>query len=183
LFDFYPLAKPSEADGFIAGCVAILAHYPPEVIAVVVDPVRGLPSKLKFMPTIADIKEACESEAKEQWEREDRRARWRRAAINGPKVPPQRVTATTSALCERYGLDEIPAGWDAVDVVKAHGRYGDRLNEQIKKGLTTSGLVPKSGNPFAAAAQAAGDRMEDRAALSGELRQQLGLRPAADEAA
>jgi hypothetical protein len=39
---------------------AILAEYPPEIVDFVCDPRTGLPRRLKWLPTIAEIVEACE---------------------------------------------------------------------------------------------------------------------------
>ena len=55
----------------------MLAQYPEAAVAKVCDPVRGLPSTSKFLPSIAEIREACEREtvwhyAVEKRERERR---------------------------------------------------------------------------------------------------------------
>lgn len=40
--------------------VAVLADYPDDVLERVVDPRSGLPSRMNWLPTIAEIKSACE---------------------------------------------------------------------------------------------------------------------------
>ena len=40
----------------------MLASYPEAVAVKVCDPIRGLPSKSKWLPSIAEIREACETE-------------------------------------------------------------------------------------------------------------------------
>jgi hypothetical protein len=62
---------------FITAATALLACYPEVVADRVCDPVRGLPIKNKFLPAIAEIREACEREmiwhdAVERRERERR---------------------------------------------------------------------------------------------------------------
>ena len=42
--------------------IAVLSDYPPEVVAAVADPRRGLPASSKFLPAISEVKEACERE-------------------------------------------------------------------------------------------------------------------------
>jgi hypothetical protein len=39
---------------------ATLAEYPKEVVQHVTDPRSGLPAKLKFLPSVAEVREACE---------------------------------------------------------------------------------------------------------------------------
>lgn len=39
---------------------ATLADYPREVVEHVTDPRTGLPAKLKFLPSVAEVREACE---------------------------------------------------------------------------------------------------------------------------
>lgn len=46
---------------YVAGVVTVLANYPPEVMARVVHPVTGLPGTTKYLPAIAEVKEACEA--------------------------------------------------------------------------------------------------------------------------
>lgn len=39
---------------------ATLADYPHEVVEHITDPRTGLPAKLKFLPSVAEVREACE---------------------------------------------------------------------------------------------------------------------------
>jgi hypothetical protein len=39
---------------------ATLADYPPDVIEYVTDPRTGLPAKCKWLPSVAEVREACE---------------------------------------------------------------------------------------------------------------------------
>lgn len=52
---------------------ALLAEYPREVVEVVCDPRRGLATRCKFIPTIAELTEALESEMephRQEWRKE-----------------------------------------------------------------------------------------------------------------
>ena len=62
LFGFYPRNEANDPEMFIAGATAMLAGYPETVVERVCDPVRGLPAKSRFLPAIAEIREACERE-------------------------------------------------------------------------------------------------------------------------
>jgi hypothetical protein len=47
---------------FLTAATALLACYPEVVAERVCDPIRGLPSKNKFLPALAEIREFCERE-------------------------------------------------------------------------------------------------------------------------
>lgn len=55
--------------------IAILSDYPMDVIRQAVDPRRGLPSKSKWLPTVFEIKEECESIMAPRRREEERVAR------------------------------------------------------------------------------------------------------------
>jgi hypothetical protein len=60
LFNCYPDKQTIDANVFVAACVTILAAFPENVGRTVVDPVNGLPSKLKWFPSLAEIRAECE---------------------------------------------------------------------------------------------------------------------------
>jgi hypothetical protein len=43
---------------------ATLAEYSAEVMQHVTDPRTGIPAKLKFLPSVAEVREACEDHSK-----------------------------------------------------------------------------------------------------------------------
>ena len=47
---------------FAAGVATVLAGYPESVVMAVTDPARGIPAKLKWLPSIAEVREACDVE-------------------------------------------------------------------------------------------------------------------------
>lgn len=56
---------------FSAVMTATLAQFPEAIVAKVCDPIHGIPSKLKFLPSIAEVREACDKEmsliSKPEW--------------------------------------------------------------------------------------------------------------------
>lgn len=52
----------NDPDTYLRALTALLGSYPSDVVQAVVDPRSGLPSRLKWLPTIAEVKEACERE-------------------------------------------------------------------------------------------------------------------------
>jgi hypothetical protein len=62
LFALYPARDMASQEGFIAGVFVHFANHPLGVGRAVVDPLHGLPSRLKFLPSISEIAEALEVE-------------------------------------------------------------------------------------------------------------------------
>lgn len=62
LVGLYPAREVNDATTYLAGITALFSAYPEDFVKRVCDPVTGLPSKSKWLPTIAEIKEALEIE-------------------------------------------------------------------------------------------------------------------------
>lgn len=62
LLGYFRTGEASDPDVYTAGIIAVLSDYPIAIIRQVVDPRTGLPSKFKWLPAIAEVKEACETE-------------------------------------------------------------------------------------------------------------------------
>lgn len=54
-------AAAHDPESFLAGVIAVLTRYPLDVVAEVTNPATGLPSKMKFLPSISEVREACEA--------------------------------------------------------------------------------------------------------------------------
>ena len=50
----------TDPEVYTGAVIVVLADYPDDVIEQVVDPRNGLPSRMNWLPTIAEIKSACE---------------------------------------------------------------------------------------------------------------------------
>lgn len=68
LMGFYPAREVRDPKTFAAGMTALMATFPLDLVKRCIDPVEGLPSKLKWLPTLADVREFLDTER-------DRRAR------------------------------------------------------------------------------------------------------------
>lgn len=72
MFGCYRKQDANDPEIYVAAVTAVLSEYPREVIESVTDPRTGLPSRLKWLPTVAEVKEACEAvmwpiRFKERW--------------------------------------------------------------------------------------------------------------------
>src|SRR6266496_4989720 len=62
MFGCFRTGQANDPDLYVAGIAAVLAEYPPKVIEYVTDPRTGLPRKMTFLPSVAEVGEACERE-------------------------------------------------------------------------------------------------------------------------
>lgn len=63
LVNYYPAREVNDARSYIAALTALFAAFPRAFAKRVCDPVTGLPSRLKFLPTLAEVREALDAEA------------------------------------------------------------------------------------------------------------------------
>lgn len=61
MFGCYRKGDANNPEIYTAAIAATLAEFSPEVIEFIADPRTGLPAKCKFLPTVAEVREACES--------------------------------------------------------------------------------------------------------------------------
>ena len=88
LFGCYRRGDANDPEIYTAAITAILAEYPPEVIQHVTDPRTGIARKIKFLPSIPELDEACKEYATFIKHRDNLKARgWR---LDGGKwIPPE----------------------------------------------------------------------------------------------
>lgn len=63
MFGCYRKADANDPEIYTAAVAATLAEFADDVAEYVTDPRTGLPAKLKWLPTIAEVREACERRA------------------------------------------------------------------------------------------------------------------------
>lgn len=85
ILNYYPTIPAGDPKAFAAGLVKLLSTYPAAVIAQAVDPVVGLPGKVKFL-NLAEMKEHLDGWADEYFESLDRHERANRRQIAAPIV-------------------------------------------------------------------------------------------------
>jgi hypothetical protein len=81
LLSFYPPVEALDPEAFIAGLTAIMAQYPPLVLERAIDPVKGLPARVKALRSLAVIRQELD-EIAAPFEREARREQARREAAS-----------------------------------------------------------------------------------------------------
>lgn len=62
LVGLYRRQEVTDPEIYVAGLAAVLAEYPEAVIEFVTDPRTGIARRLKWLPSIAEVAEACDRE-------------------------------------------------------------------------------------------------------------------------
>jgi hypothetical protein len=60
LLGCYRTGDAHDPEIYVTAAVAVLSDYPLDIVNAVTDPRTGIPSRIKWLPTIAEIKDACE---------------------------------------------------------------------------------------------------------------------------
>lgn len=117
LFGCYRKGEANDPETYVAAISAVLAEYAPDIVQQVTDPRRGLPSRVSFLPTVKEVKDACEAiasaraEAKRRKQELDRQMAERRldeAMTTARGRQPMRHTISYGEFLQRGG--ERPIG-------------------------------------------------------------------------
>ena len=87
----YRKNEVADPDAYISAICAVLANYPETVVRKVTHPLDGLPGRLQWLPTIAEIKAACDAEV---------------SPVYAKAAAENRIRRTNAML--RGGSDELP---------------------------------------------------------------------------
>ncbi len=63
MFGCYRKSEASDPEIYAAATAAVLSEYSREVVDYVTDPRTGLPSRLKWLPSVFEVREACDNHA------------------------------------------------------------------------------------------------------------------------
>lgn len=63
MFGCYRRAEASDPEIYAAATSSVLAEYPKEVVDYVTDPRTGLPSSSQWLPSVFEVRKACNEHA------------------------------------------------------------------------------------------------------------------------
>lgn len=148
LLGCYRIGDANDPETYIAAIVRVLSVYPIDVVRYVVDPVTGLAGKCKWLPTPAEVKQACDDiylprkaiEAYEERSRKQLDDRAKAEALPKPKqtydefkaemaarglpidIAGKVHTDTAGAVKTRFAITD--AQWDSIpNLPPAHSDY------------------------------------------------------------
>lgn len=129
LLGCYRTGDANDPEAYITAVVSVLVRYPPQIVREVTEPATGLPSRLKWLPTIAEIREECEILAqrelrKVQRERQIREQLAARETLLIEDHRPRKTYAQLVEECRAAGIMIGPKGSGAVDVGAFRQKFG-----------------------------------------------------------
>lgn len=116
----YRRNEVADEEVFTRAIIAVLCDYPENVVRVVTNPARGLPATLKWLPSIAEVRDACELEMEPILRERQRHAT--RLAQQRERLAPPEVT--------QEGRERAVARWNAMK--GALVAEGEKTAEQLK---------------------------------------------------
>jgi hypothetical protein len=78
----YPRSDVDDPQAYALAAALVVAEYPPLVLGRISDPRVGLASRCKFLPRIAELKEACDAEVARL-----HKVRWNAALLISRRLP------------------------------------------------------------------------------------------------
>lgn len=129
LFGCYRTGEASDPVIYTRAVEAILSAYPIEIIHQVVDPVRGLASKVRWLPSPAEVKAACDElygpilRARE-WDNQAKRQIRERDGIEEIRSRPRQSYAEFKDEMAKRGMP-MGGGKSATADIRPFRRYTD----------------------------------------------------------
>lgn len=102
MFGCYPKGQANDPDTYTAAIAAVLAEYPADVICTVTDPRTGLPRRLKWLPAVAEVADACDAEVESRRLRAMADERARRASAKPVEPEVERTPESDAAMAARF---------------------------------------------------------------------------------
>ena len=117
---------------FNEAALRIMCNYPVDILKAVTDPGAGLPAKLKWFPSLAELKEACEmlmefrrqyeDKLKRRAEQLDARDEWLK-----PRTEPRKTAAEILRSFEEVGFSSEARRSVALPLARRNSRNGTAL--------------------------------------------------------
>ena len=131
LLGCYRTGDANDPEVYISAIVRVFSVYSIDVIHAVADPLTGLPSRVKWLPTVVEVREACEEA--------QHRARWLNEFNEGMKAQ----------IEERRRVDEfkrLNPPKETWEQTKADlKRRGFHCGERPRKEITAAEIMAKHG--------------------------------------
>lgn len=147
----YRAIEISNPEVFITGVAAVFTDYPEDVVRRVTDPRRGIASRQKFVPNLAECKEACEDEMRPIRREEARRAQMAQSAtmLAAPSVPKPDIEELKRRHGETWGIDRHPDRPDrpkprTLEELAAAKEEPIEISEALRKNLIERALAPRT---------------------------------------
>lgn len=107
----YRKGEAADPEVYVTSVATVLTRYPATVARYVTDPVHGLPGKTNWLPTIAEVRAACEAEMKPRYEQMARLKRYHESQklLAAPEMPDAETRAKAVERWEKQIRPEMLA--------------------------------------------------------------------------
>lgn len=130
LIGCYRKTDAGDPEVYQRAVISVLMRYPESIAIAVTEPATGIPSRLKWLPAIAEIVEACEMLMEpilRQLERE-KTAEEQRKLLAGPPPAPRLSAEEVDKLLSTFRLRSMP---DATVPRSPDGRHHQRAMDDL----------------------------------------------------
>jgi hypothetical protein len=102
LLGCYRTVEAHDPDTFASSLLRAMSGYPLDVLMAAIDPAIGLPSKLKWPPQPAEIKQFCDAIMAPRWREAERRRRTSEQIEARAELRKDRPHKSYEQLCEEF---------------------------------------------------------------------------------
>lgn len=147
LFGCYRKGDANDPKTYVTAVAAVLADYPAETIRFVTDPRTGLPSRGEWMPTVGEVKRACEDHygpVRRAMEREasERRQISERKTLAITDQRPRKTYEELVTDCRDRGLEIGPR---MKDQPAANAQIDEANRRMFERECEAAGIDPALG--------------------------------------
>lgn len=148
MFGCYRKGDANDPETYCAAVTAVLAQYPPDVVRLVTDPRSGLASRQEFLPTVKEVRDACEAivqaEARAYRQKQDyaRQMHERRALDEKYKNQPKIDFAARYG--QNYGLSSAPGKKSEESKAERQAALADANKRTFAAECEAAGLDPET---------------------------------------
>jgi hypothetical protein len=149
LLGCYRKDDAADPETYAGAVAAVLAEYPPDIVQRVTDPRSGLPSKLQWLPSVKEVRDACEELDNRRRYQEQRAHQQAEQIAELKRLDAMRQTRPTLAeMKAKYGENWGISGEDKTQEVERDRRRSElqqRANQEIfARECEAAGLPPDS---------------------------------------
>jgi hypothetical protein len=143
----FPQSERAKIDPtvFVPALAAMLASFPEDIVQAVTDPVRGIASEQNWVPTLAELRHACEVRLKPRQEAAKREAELRRT--QALLAAPSPATTEERERAYREYMERIRPGLKG-EVAQTRAQVEEaakkRLKELYHEGINGKGSLALS---------------------------------------
>lgn len=147
LFGCYRKGEANDPKTYVTAVAAVLSDYPAETIRFVTDPRTGMPARSEWMPTVGEVKRACEEHygpIKRAIEREaaERKQLSERKALAITDQRPRKTYEELAAECRAKGLE---IGVNVKDRPAANAQIDEANRRIFERECEAAGVDPAKG--------------------------------------